>query len=70
MRDHPKYIATFRTDFDDENITPIQAGVAALREMRSDLACVDVYDVDTKQTWDVRFRDHVLEIIELVKGGP
>lgn len=67
MRDHPKYVVTFTTDFDDETMTPIQAGVAALSEMRSVNACVIVTDVDNGRTWDVRFRDHELEIMELVE---
>jgi hypothetical protein len=67
MRDYPKYIVRFQTEFDIESMTPIQAGVAALAEMRSDTAHVDVYDIDTKQMWDVRFRDHVLEIVQMVE---
>jgi hypothetical protein len=64
MRDYPKYVVSFQTEFDNENMTPLQAGVAALAEMRSSEAAVSVYDVDTKRHWDVRFRDHELEIME------
>jgi hypothetical protein len=70
MRDYPKYIVRFQTEFDDESMTPIQAGVAALKEMRSDLAYVDVYDIDTKKMFDVRFRDHVLEIMTIEPVKP
>lgn len=68
MRDYPKYIVTFQTEFDNDRMTPLQASVEALREMRTENACVTVHDVDTKQMWDVRFRDHVLEIMEMVES--
>ena len=67
MRDYPKYVVEFQTSFDNDRMTPAEAGVEAFREMRSSDAAVTVFDVDTKRMWDVRFRDHVLEITELRK---
>lgn len=65
MRDGPKYVVQFQWEIDSEQVSPLQAGVEALRVMRSDGAYVDVIDCDTGQRWDVRFRDHKLEIIPI-----
>lgn len=65
MRDYPKWVMEFRTSSDDDSMTPIQAGLQALLEMREPDTAVTVYDVDSDRHWDVRFRDHVLEIVEL-----
>jgi hypothetical protein len=64
MRDHPKYIVEFHTDFDDETLTPQQAAIEAMREVEKGDLWADVYDVDTKRQWTARFRDHVLEFFE------
>ena len=65
MRDYPKYIVEWQTSYDWEHWTPAQAGIEALMEMRLPEVAVIVHDVDTGRMWDVRFSDHVLEILEV-----
>ena len=64
MRDYPKYIVEFRTDFDDEHMTPQAAAIEAMREVQNGELYADVYDVDSKRQWCIKFRNHVLEVIE------
>jgi hypothetical protein len=70
MRPGPKYVVEFQWMTYDENISPLQAGVEALRIMRSDEAHVSVLDMDAKRQWDVRLRGHELGIIEMVRYEP
>jgi hypothetical protein len=60
----PKYVVTWQTEFDAE-VTPQQAGIEALRGLKARDVAVHVTDCDTNRQWDVCFRDHVLEIVEV-----
>jgi hypothetical protein len=64
MRDYPKYIVEFHTEFDDEHMTPQQAAIEAMREVQRGELYARVYDVDTKRQWDAKFHDHVLHFFE------
>lgn len=64
MRDFPKYIVRWQTDFDDESMTPQEAAVEALRELQSDQIHVDVFDCDNNRRWFIGFQNHEFEVIE------
>jgi hypothetical protein len=62
----PKYIVQWQTDFDIAAMTPEEAALEALRELRTNNPLyVHVIDCDTDREWSIGFRDHELEVIEV-----
>jgi hypothetical protein len=59
----PKYVVQWQTEF-DADMTPQAAAIEAMREMAAGEVSAHVIDCETNRQWDVRFRDHVLEVIE------
>jgi hypothetical protein len=64
----PKYVVRWQSEFDEFDnayMTPQQAGVEALRLMQEGDVYAHVIDCDTDRQWDMRVRDHELEVIEV-----
>jgi hypothetical protein len=60
----PKYVVSWQTEFDNEHMTPQQAGIEAWRQIREGEGYMHVVDLDTNRQWDVGMRNHELEVIE------
>jgi hypothetical protein len=60
----PKYVVQWQTEL-DADMTPQEAGVEAMREMATGKVSAHVIDCETNRQWDMRFRDHVLEVLEV-----
>jgi hypothetical protein len=64
LRNWPKYVVEWQTDFDDEAMSPQAAAIEALRELRERDLHVDVHDVDSRRRWCIGFRAHEFEVVE------
>jgi hypothetical protein len=61
----PKYVVTWQTEFDVGRMSPQEAALEALRELKtSNPLHMHVIDCETNRQWEIGFRNHVLEVIE------
>jgi hypothetical protein len=62
----PKYVVQWQTEFDSSSMSPQEAALEALRELKTNNPLhMHVIDCETNRQWDIGFRDHVLEVIEV-----